>query len=43
MFLMGNVSAYLGQSVYFTGQYEEKTQVEIKLQQLLMQGERSEV
>jgi hypothetical protein len=36
---MGNVSAYLGQSVYFTGQ----TQVKIKLQQLLMQGERSEV
>jgi hypothetical protein len=38
-FLMGNMSAYLGQSVYFTGQ----TQVKIKLQQLLMQGERSEV
>jgi hypothetical protein len=32
-FLMGNMSAYLSQSVYFTGQYKEKTQVKIKLQQ----------
>jgi hypothetical protein len=30
---MGNVSAYLSQSVYFIGQYREKTQVKIKLQQ----------
>jgi hypothetical protein len=30
-FLMGNVSAYLSQSVYFIGQYKEKTQVKIKL------------
>jgi hypothetical protein len=35
MFLMGKVSAYLSQSVYFIGQYKEKTQVKIKLQQLL--------
>jgi hypothetical protein len=26
-FLMGNMSAYLSQSVYFIGQYKEKTQV----------------
>jgi hypothetical protein len=31
MFLMGNVSAYLSHSVYFIGQYKEKTQVKIKL------------
>jgi hypothetical protein len=30
-FLMGNVSAYLSQNVYFIGQYKEKTQVKIKL------------
>jgi hypothetical protein len=33
MFLMGNVSAYLSQIVYFIGQYKEKTQVKIKLQE----------
>jgi hypothetical protein len=31
MFLMGNVSAYLTQSVILIGQYKEKTQVIIKL------------
>jgi hypothetical protein len=31
MFLMGNVSTYLSQSVYFIRQYKEKTQVKIKL------------
>jgi hypothetical protein len=31
MFLMANVSAYLSQSVYFIGQYREKTRVKIKL------------
>jgi hypothetical protein len=31
MFLMGNVTAYLSQSLYFIGQYKEKTQVKIKL------------
>jgi hypothetical protein len=30
-FLMGNVSTYLSQSVYFIGQYKEKTRVKIKL------------
>jgi hypothetical protein len=30
---MGNVGAYLSQRVYFRGQYKEKTQVKIKLQQ----------
>jgi hypothetical protein len=30
-FLMGNMSSYLSQSVYFIGQYKEKTQVKIKL------------
>jgi hypothetical protein len=34
-FLVGNVKAYLRQSVYFIGQYKEKTQVKIKLQQFL--------
>jgi hypothetical protein len=38
---MGNVSTYLSQSVYFIGQYKEKTQVKIKLQQFLMQGKRN--
>jgi hypothetical protein len=33
MFLKENVSTYLSQSVYFIGQYKEKTQVKIKLQQ----------
>jgi hypothetical protein len=33
MFLVGNVSAYLSQNVYFIGQYKEKTQVKIKFQQ----------
>jgi hypothetical protein len=33
MFLVGNVSAYLSQSAFFIGQYKEKTQVKIKLQQ----------
>jgi hypothetical protein len=32
-FLVGNVTAYLSQSVYCIGQYKEKTQVKIKLQQ----------
>jgi hypothetical protein len=32
-FLMGNMSVYLSQGVYFIGQYKEKTQVKIKLQQ----------
>jgi hypothetical protein len=31
MFLVGNVSTYLSQSVYFIGQYKEKTQVKIEL------------
>jgi hypothetical protein len=31
MFLVGNMSAYLSQSVYFIGEYKEKTQVKIKL------------
>jgi hypothetical protein len=35
MFLMEIVSAYLSQSVYSIGQYKEKTQVKIKLQQFL--------
>jgi hypothetical protein len=35
MFLVGNVKAYLRQSVYFIGQCKEKTQVKIKLQQFL--------
>jgi hypothetical protein len=39
---MGKVSADLSQSVYFIGQYKEKTQVKIKLQQFLMQGKRNE-
>jgi hypothetical protein len=43
MFLMGNVSTNLSQSVYFIGQYKEKTQVKIKLQQFLIQGKRNEV
>jgi hypothetical protein len=30
-FLVGDVSTYLSQSVYFIGQYKEKTQVKIKL------------
>jgi hypothetical protein len=34
-FLVGNVSAYLSQGIYFIGQYKEKTQVKIKLQQFL--------
>jgi hypothetical protein len=33
MFLVGKVSAFLSQSIYFIGQYKEKTQVKIKLQQ----------
>jgi hypothetical protein len=33
MFLKGNVSTSLSQSVYFIGQYKEKTQVKIRLQQ----------
>jgi hypothetical protein len=40
---MGKVSTYLSQSVYFIGQYKEKTQVKIKLKQFLMQGKRNEV
>jgi hypothetical protein len=32
-FLVGYVSTYLSWSVYFIGQYKEKTQVKIKLQQ----------
>jgi hypothetical protein len=40
---MGNVSADLSQSIYFIGQYKEKTQVKIKLQKFLMQGDRNEV
>jgi hypothetical protein len=43
MHLVGNVSTYLSQSVYFIGQYKEKTQVKIKLQQFLIQGKRNEV
>jgi hypothetical protein len=35
MFLVGNVSVDLSQSVYFIGQYKEMTQVKIKLQQFL--------
>jgi hypothetical protein len=35
MFLVGYVRAYLGQSVYFLGQYKEKTHVKIKLQKFL--------
>jgi hypothetical protein len=30
---MGYMSTYLSQSVYFIGQYKEKIQVKIKLQQ----------
>jgi hypothetical protein len=33
MFLVGYMSAYLNQSVYFIGQYKEMNQVKIKLQQ----------
>jgi hypothetical protein len=33
LFLVGYMSAYLSQSVYFIGQYKEMTQVKIKLQQ----------
>jgi hypothetical protein len=32
-FLVGNMSTYLSQRVYFIGQYKEKTQVKVKLQQ----------
>jgi hypothetical protein len=35
MFLVGNVTAYLSQSVYFIGQYKEMSQIKIKLQQFL--------
>jgi hypothetical protein len=43
MILMGHVSAYLSQSVYFNRSVQEKTQVKIKLYQFLMQGKRNEV
>jgi hypothetical protein len=33
MFLVGYVSAYLSQTVYFIGQYKEMNQVKIRLQQ----------
>jgi hypothetical protein len=35
MFLVGYLSAYLSQSVYFIGQYKEMTQIKMKLQQFL--------
>jgi hypothetical protein len=35
MFLVGNLSAYLNQSVHFIHQYKEMTQVKIKLQQFV--------
>jgi hypothetical protein len=34
---MGNVSTYLSQSVYFIGQYKEKTQVKINFSNSLIQ------
>jgi hypothetical protein len=37
-FLVGNVSTYLSQSVYFIGQYKKKTQVKIKLPQFFDLG-----
>jgi hypothetical protein len=40
---MGNVSAYLSQSVYCIRSGQGKTQVKIKLLQFLLQGERNEV
>jgi hypothetical protein len=35
MLLVGYVSAYLSQNVYFVGQYKEMTHVKIKPQQFL--------
>jgi hypothetical protein len=40
-FLVGYMGTYLSQSVYFTGQYKEMTQVKIKLQQFLDLTERN--
>jgi hypothetical protein len=40
---MGNMSTYVSQCVYFIGQYKEKTQVKISLNNSLIQGKRNEV
>jgi hypothetical protein len=40
--LVGYVSTYLSQSIYFIGQYKKKTQVKIKLQQFLGLSKRNE-